>query len=227
MTRTKLSDRTLPDYTRAEETINMVTHILGAIFGAVALVLCVVFAAKREDPFRIAGATVYGTALILLYTMSAVYHGLRPGMGKKVMQVLDHCTIYLLIAGTYTPILIGPLREHKSILAEILFVIVWGGCIFATIITAIDHNKYSRLSMACYIGTGWTIILAVGPAVHALTFRGFLLLLCGGVAYTLGAAIYWIGKKRQIRYMHSVFHVFVLLGTALQFVSVFRYCILG
>ena len=103
MPRTKLADRALPDYTKGEEIANMVTHIIGAAFGVVALVLCVVFAARRGDPYRIVGSSIYGASLILLYTMSSVYHGLKPNMGKKVMQVLDHCTIYFLIAGTYTP----------------------------------------------------------------------------------------------------------------------------
>ena len=110
MTRTKLADRILPDYTKGEEITNMVTHIVGGAFGIVALVLCVVFSAIRHDPYLVVGSAIYGASLIILYTMSSVYHGLRPNMGKKVMQVLDHCTIYFLIGGTYTPIVLGPLR---------------------------------------------------------------------------------------------------------------------
>ncbi len=226
MSRTRLSDRVLPDYTRGEEVTNMVTHIVGAAFGVFALVLCVVFAAKRGSPYRVVGASVYGASLILLYTMSSIYHGLKSGMGKKVMQVLDHCTIYFLIAGTYTPILLGPLREHSPSVAWTVFGVVWGISAFAAVFTAIDHNKYSKLSMICYIGIGWTIIFVIKPTVDALTWNGFLLLLGGGIAYTIGAVLYSIGGKQNKRYVHSVFHVFVLIGSALQFWAVFVFCIL-
>lgn len=226
MSRTKLADRILPDYTKGEEIANMVTHIIGAAFGAVALVLCAVFAARRGDPYRVVASSIYGASLILLYTVSSVYHGLKPNMGKKVMQVLDHCTIYLLIAGTYTPIVLGPIREASAALGWTIFGIVWGLSAFAAVFTAIDHNKYKKLSMACYLGIGWVIIFAVKPTVRALTLEGMFYLLAGGVAYTAGAILYSIGGKQNKRYVHSVFHLFVLLGTALQFIAVFRFCIL-
>lgn len=224
MTRTKLADRVLPDYTRGEETTNMITHVLGAVFGAAALVFCVLSAARRGDVYRVVGASVYGASLILLYTMSSVYHGLRMSTGKKVMQVIDHCTIYLLIAGSYTPILLGPLREDSAALAWTIFGLVWGISAVAAVFTAIDHNRYRKLSMACYIGIGWVIILALKPTVRAVTLRGLLFLLSGGIAYTVGAVLYSIGKKQGRRYMHSVFHVFVLLGTVLQFVTIYCFC---
>lgn len=226
MKRTKLSERTLPDYTKGEEITNTVTHIIGAAFGVVALVLCVIFAVKSKNPFRITAAAVYGSSLILLYTMSSVYHGLHSGMAKKVLQVLDHCTIYFLIGGTYTPILLGPLREHSPAAAWTVFGIVWGLSAVAVVFTAIDHNKYRKLSMICYIGIGWAIILALRPTIEALTWKGFLLILSGGIAYTIGALLYSIGGKKKIRYMHSVFHIFVLIGSALQFWAILVYCIL-
>ena len=226
MTRTKLADRVLPDYTKGEEIANMVTHIIGAAFGVVALVLCVIFAAKQGDPFRVVSSSIYGASLILLYTMSSVYHGLRPNMGKKVMQVIDHCTIYFLIAGTYTPIVLGPIRDNSPALGWTIFGIVWGFSTMAAVFTAIDHNKYRKLSMACYIGIGWVIIFAIKPTIQAITVKGLLYLLAGGIAYTIGAVFYGIGGKKNKHYMHSVFHVFVLLGTALQFITVFWFCVL-
>lgn len=226
MVRTKLTDRVLPDYTKGEEIANMVTHIIGAAFGVVALVLCVIFSAKRGDPYRIVGSAVYGASLIILYTMSSVYHGLRPNMGKKVLQVLDHSTIYFLIAGTYTPIVLGPIRENSTALGWTIFGVVWGLSAFATVFTAIDHNRYKKLSMICYIGIGWVIILAIKPTIQAITVLGMLYLIAGGVAYTVGAVLYSIAGKKNIRYMHSVFHVFVLLGAALQFITIFRFCVL-
>ncbi|MBR6452887.1 MAG: hemolysin III family protein, partial [Lachnospiraceae bacterium] len=163
-------------------------------------------------------------SLIILYTMSSVYHGLRPNMGKKVMQVLDHCTIYFLIGGTYTPIVLGPLRAMIPWLGWTIFGIVWGFCALGCTFTAIDIEKYKKLAMACYVGIGWIIVIAIKPTIQAVTFKGFLFLLLGGVAYTIGAVLYALGKK--MRYMHSIFHVFVLIGTALQFIAIFAYCIL-
>ena len=226
MKRTKLADRLLPDYTRGEEIANMVTHIVGAAFGVTALVLSVVFAAKRGDPYRVVGSAIYGASLILLYTMSSVYHGLRPNLGKKVLQVLDHCMIYFLIAGTSMPIELGPIREISPAIGWTMFGVVWGLSALATVFTAIDHNKYRRFSMICYIAIGWVVVLALKTTLQAMTVGGFILLLLGGIAYTIGAVLYNLGKKKKLRYMHSVFHVFVLMGTALQFIAVFKYCIL-
>ncbi|MCR5278665.1 MAG: hemolysin III family protein [Lachnospiraceae bacterium] len=224
MTRTKLADRKLPDYTKGEEITNMVTHIVGGAFGIVALVLCLVFSIIKQDSYLIAGSAVYGSSLILLYTMSSVYHGLGPNMGKKVMQVIDHCTIYYLIGGTYTPIVLGAIRKINPVVAWVVFGVVWAACITACVFTAIDLKKYAVLSMICYIGVGWCIIFAIRPTLEALGLKGFLWVLAGGIVYTVGAVLYGLGRTH--RYMHSVFHVFVLLGTFFQFVGVFAYVIL-
>ena len=223
--RTKLRDRVLPNYTKGEEIMNMVTHIVGGAFGIVALVLCVVFAAKRHNAYLVVGSAIYGSSLIILYTCSAVYHGLRRNMGKKVMQVIDHCTIYYLIGGTYTPIALGPIRELHPGLGWTIFGIVWGIIAVAATFTAIDHNKYKKLSMICYLGIGWLIVFALKATIEALTMNGFILLLCGGIAYSIGAVLYALGKKRGAKYVHSVFHIFVLGGTALQFIAIFRCCL--
>ncbi|MBQ9784047.1 MAG: hemolysin III family protein [Clostridia bacterium] len=223
MKRTRLKDRILPDYTKGEEIFNMVSHIVGGALGIVALTLCVVFAALHHDPWGVVGSAIYGASLILLYTSSSVYHGLRHEMAKKVMQVIDHCTIYFLIAGTYTPILLTAIREHSPVWAWVLFGIVWGLAAMATTLTAIDLKKYSVLSMICYIGMGWSIVLAGKTVIEALPLPGFLFILGGGVAYTVGAVIYGFGKKH--RYMHSLFHLFVVVGSLLQFFGIFFYVI--
>lgn len=221
MKRTKLAHRTLPNYTRGEEIMNMVTHIVGGVFGVVALILCIISAVKSRSVWGVVTGSIYGFSLIALYTVSSVYHGLFPNLGKKVMQVVDHCTIYFLIAGTYTPILLVSLRQVNPTLAWIIFAVVWGLAIFAATLTAIDLNKYKKLSMACYIGIGWCIIFAVKPTIQAISLNGFILLLLGGVAYTVGAVIYGAGKK--IKYMHGVFHLFVLLGSILHFLCIILY----
>ena len=180
--RIKLKDRILPDYSKGEEIFNMVSHIVGALLGVAALVLCVVFAAKEGDPLTIVGCAIYGASLVILYTMSSVYHGLSKGMPKKVLQVLDHCTIYLLIAGTYTPVLFGAMHKKYPVLSWFI------------------KQTYDS------VGTG-----------------GLVFLITGGVAYTLGSVLYVVGKKKK--WIHSVFHLFILAGSILQFFAIIFYAI--
>ena len=223
MTRTKLADRILPNYTVVEERMNMISHIVGGGLGVVALVLCVIFSALHRDPWGVVGSAIYGASLIMLYTASSVYHGLRPGMGKKVMQVIDHCTIYFLIGGTYTPILFCSIRPVSPAWAWLLFGIVWGLAAMAATFTAIDLKKYAVLSMACYIGMGWSILLAAKTAIEAIPLPGLLWCLAGGISYTVGVVLYGLGKKQ--RYMHSIFHLFVVLGSVMQCICIFFYVI--
>ena len=223
MKRTKLSDRVLPDYSRGEELMNTVTHIVGGALGVAALTLCVVFAALRHNVYGVVGSAIYGASLIALYTVSSVYHGLKPGMGKKVMQIVDHCTIYFLIAGTYTVIVLSAIRPRYPVLGWGLFAFEWAIAVLATTLTAIDLKKYNVISMICYIGLGWAIIPFARQALEVLTLPGFLFLLLGGIAYTIGAVLYGIGSRKK--WMHSVFHIFVVLGSVLQFFAVLLYAI--
>lgn len=223
MTRTPIRNRLLPDYTRGEEIFNFVSHIVGGGFGVIALVLCVIRSALHHDPWAVVSSAIYGASLIALYTMSSVYHALTHPTAKKVLQVLDHCTIYFLIGGTYTPILFCAIRTVSPVWAWVLFGIVWGLAVMAATFTAIDLKKYAVLSMICYIGMGWCIIIAAPTAIKAIEFSGFIWLLAGGIAYTVGAIFYGFGKK--CRYIHSVFHLFVVLGSILQFVCIFFFVI--
>lgn len=223
MKRTKLSDRVLPDYSRGEELMNTVTHIVGGALGVAALTLCVVFAALRHNVYGVVGSAIYGASLIALYTVSSVYHGLKPGMGKKVMQIVDHCTIYFLIAGTYTVIVLSAIRPRYPVLGWGLFAFEWAMAALATALTAIDLKKYNVISMICYIGLGWAIIPFARQTLEVLTLPGFLFLLLGGIAYTIGAVLYGIGSRKK--WMHSVFHIFVVLGSVLQFFAVLLYAI--
>ena len=221
MKRTKLCDRSLPDYTHGEEIFNTVSHIVGGSFGIIALAACVLRSALYGDAWGVVGSAIYGASMILLYTISSVYHGLSHPTGKKVMQIIDHCTIYLLIGGTYTPILLSAIRPVSPGWAWTLFGIVWGLAAMAATLTAIDLKKYAILSMACYIGMGWCIVIAADTAIKAIPLPGLLWLLAGGVAYTVGAVLYGLGKKH--RYMHSVFHLFVVAGSILQFICILFY----
>ena len=223
MTRTKLKDRILPSYTRKEEVFNMITHILGGAFGIAALVLCVVKSALHGDPWAVIGSAIYGASLIILYTMSSVYHGLVNVTAKKVMQVLDHCTIYFLIGGTYTPIVLTAIRRISPVWCWVLFGVVWGLAIVGGVFSAIDHKKYGKFSMCCYIGMGWCVVIAAKVTLQAISLMGIVWLLLGGVAYTVGAVLYGLGKKR--RYVHTVFHIFCLIGSVCQFFTIFFYVI--
>ena len=219
--RTKLSERSLPDYTRGEELANMVTHIAGGIMGIPVLVLCILRAAQNQNMYGITASAIYGTAMICTFTVSSVYHGLLPNFGKKVMQVIDHCTIYFLIAGTYTAVVLSAIRPVIPTLGWGLFVFEWVMAAIAATLTAIDMKKYEVFSMICYIGMGWAVIPFAKQTMIALTAPGFYLLLAGGIAYTIGAVLYGIGSKKK--WMHSVFHVFVVLGALLQFLSILLY----
>ena len=223
MKRTRLSDRQLPDYTRGEEQMNMITHILGGVISIVALTLCVIRSALHHNVFGIVTSAVYGASMIAMFTFSSVYHGLKPNMGKTVMQVIDHCTSYFLIAGTYTVVVLSALRPVYPALGWGLFAFEWTLALIAAAFTAIDLKKYEIFSMICYIGMGWAVIPFWRQTLEVLTLPGFLLLLSGGIAYTIGSILYGLGKKRK--WMHSVFHIFVDLGALLQFLSVYLYAV--
>lgn len=219
--RIQLKYRSLPDYTRGEEIMNMVTHIVGAALGLAALVLCVVFSALQRNVWAVVSSAIYGGTLVALYTVSSIYHGLKTGTAKKVMQVIDHCTIFFLISGTYTPILLVSVRPLYPVTAWVVFGIEWGLTFLAATLTAIDLKKYSKFSMISYIGMGWCVIAVLKPTIETMTLPGFMGILAGGILYTIGAVLYGVGKKK--RYIHSVFHIFVVLASVLHFFAIFFY----
>lgn len=222
MTRTKLDDRVLPTYTKGEEITNMVTHIVGAAFGIVAMILCIVVAASHANGYGVVSGIIYGITMILLYTMSSIYHGLSPKLkGKKVMQVMDHCSIFLLIAGCYTPFALCTLREYDLATGWIIFGVVWAFAILGIVLNSIDLKKYRVFSMICYLAMGWCIIFKIDVLPTLLTTNGFVLLLAGGIVYTIGAILYGLGRK--IKYMHSIFHFCILIASILQFLSIILY----
>ena len=216
MKRTKLRDRILPKYTKGEEIFNMTSHIVGGALGIVALVLCVVFAAVHGNGYGVVSGAIYGVTMIILYTMSSIYHGLNPKRkAKKVFQVLDHCSIYLLIAGSYTPFALCTLREYNTALGWTIFGVIWFVAILGIILNSIDIKKFRVFSMICYLVMGWCIVFRINLLPELLGTAGFVLLLLGGLSYTVGAILYGLGKKHK--YMHSVFHLFILLGSLLIF----------
>lgn len=222
MKRTKLRDRILPKYTKGEEIFNMTSHIVGGALGIVALVLCVVFAAVHGNGYGVVSGAIYGVTMVILYTMSSIYHGLNPKRkAKKVFQVLDHCSIYLLIAGSYTPFALCTLREYNTALGWTIFGVIWFVAILGIILNSIDIKKFRVFSMICYLVMGWCIVFRINLLPELLGTAGFVLLLLGGLSYTVGAILYGLGKKHK--YMHSVFHLFILLGSLLQFFTILLY----
>lgn len=218
-------NKELPSYTKGEEIFNAVSHIVGGAFGIIALILGLVFTIREgHDGWSILSVIIYGVSIILLYTMSSIYHFLRRNKAKRVFRIFDHCTIYLLIAGTYTPICVILLRhEWWGIL---LLILVWVAAIVGITFNAINMHKTSIkvLSMILYIVMGWCVIFLIVPLLKIWYGPGFWFLLGGGISYTVGVIFYAFGKKAK--YIHSIWHLFVFLGTVLQFIAILKYIIM-
>lgn len=205
----------LPVYTVGEEVMNAISHGVGAVFAAAALVILLVFAPHRA--LTMVSVSIYGGTLFLLYTVSTLYHALGVTKAKKVFQVLDHCTIFLLIAGTYTPITLLCIGGSTG---WIMFSVVWAAAVLGIVLNAVNMKKFKVFSMICYLGMGWSVLFAIKPLLEKLDTLSLILLLAGGVFYTVGAVLY--GKGRTVRYMHSVWHLFVVAGSVLHFLVVYR-----
>ena len=220
-------DRKLPSYTRGEEIFNSVTHIVGGGFGVIGLISGIVFSAifRPGDTMSLISMIIFGVSMILLYSISAIYHGLHINKGKQVFQVLDHCTIYFLIAGSYTPCMLLGLSNiypwnHVFLLCVYLLAIL--GIVLNA--TMMRRKAVQIVSMILYLVIGWSIIVLAPFLVSEFKVGGMILLVSGGVSYTIGSVLYGLGRKK--RYMHSIFHLFVDLGTILQFLSVLLYLII-
>ena len=222
MKRIKLKERVLPTYTKGEEIFNMVSHIVGASLGLIFMILCLIFAIIHKNGYGIVSAIIYGVTMILLYTMSSIYHGLKPDTtSKKVFQVIDHCTIFLLIAGSYTPFALCTFRQYDQILGWGIFAFIWAMAIIGVVLNSIDLRRYRVFSMVCYIAMGWCIVIKASLLPQLLGTTGVALLVAGGLAYTIGTIFYGLGRK--IKYFHSIFHLFIVLGTILQFFCILMY----
>lgn len=221
LNRTPLKERPFPDYTQKEELLNMWSHIFGAVCAVV--MMWIVVRLTWGNPLAMISCVVYVTTVLVMLVVSAVYHGLPKGMPKQVMRVVDHCDIFFTIAGTYTPITLLGICPINPVMGWTIFAIEWVLAIVGATLNAIDLKRFSKFSMACYLGMGWCVVISLKPALQALTWPGFLLVLAGGVAYTIGAVLYQIGKKK--RYRHFVFHIFVVIAVVVQFIGFVKYLI--
>ena len=216
----RLHKISIPKYTLGEELVSSISHGVGAGLGIAALCLCVIRSMAHGDVYSVVSSWIFGFSLIILYSMSSIYHGLAPNNAKRVMRVFDHCTIFLLIAGSYTPFTLVSLRDNVG---WPLFGIIWGTAVVGIILNAIDIERFKVISMICYLAMGWAIIFTIKPLINAVPAGGIKLLVAGGIAYTVGAVIYGIGSK--VKYMHSIWHFFVLAGSVLHFLTIYSYVI--
>lgn len=237
-----LSEVRLPDYKLRHELWNSISHGLGAIFGLLILIFGLIKINQvgfiegvpgshplsfESFVFKNISISIYAIGMMITYTISCIYHALAKNRGKKVLRILDHDTVYLLISGTYTPFCLISLR-HTTMwgvipyCGPIIFTICWILVILGIVFNSINIEKFKVFSFIMYICAGWTIIFAIYEISQIIGMNGFLLLLFGGIAYTLGSVIYGLGKNHSV-WFHTVFHFFVLIGTVLQFLSIYLY----
>ncbi|KAF0093567.1 MAG: hemolysin III [Puniceicoccaceae bacterium 5H] len=201
-------------YTAAEEVMNSLTHGLGFIWAVTALVLAVVYASLNATPWLIVACSVYGASLIVLYLSSFLYHTVRRMNLKRLFLKLDHACIYLLIAGTYTPFMLGPLRGP---LGWTLFGIVWALAVAGVVKEAISCKRGGLLSSLIYLAMGWLCVVAVVPLFIKLSSLGFILLFSGGAAYSVGVIFYLC---HRMKFHHAIWHLFVLGGSVCQWLAI-------
>lgn len=211
--------RFLPFYTVGEEIANSVTHGLGSLLSIAGCAVMIVFAALTGDPFKIVSAAIFGAGLIIMFTMSTLYHSLTNEKAKFVFRVFDHTSIFILIAATYTPLTLVSLRGW---IGWSIFGVVWGSAIVGIILNAVSVERFKVLSMVCYIASGWCVVAAIVPLTQRMEPMGVALLVAGGIAYTGGLFFY---RKKEIRYMHSVWHLFVLAGAVFHYFCILFYVV--
>lgn len=208
----------VPSYTLCEELVNSISHGVAAAFSIWGLVMLIIKASK-VGAMAVTTVTLFGTTMILLYTISCIYHALSPRItGKKVMRVIDHCNVFLLVFGTIIPIaLVG----MKGICGWIYFGIVGFITLLGIIFSAIDVEKNEKIEVVCHLVNGWSAVLFIKPLIAGVGVTGFILIILGGVMYSIGALLYGLGSTKK--YMHSVFHFFCIFGTIFHYIAIYLY----
>lgn len=201
-------------YSLGEEIFNSVSHGIGGLLSIAGTVVLIVFCAVYSDAWAVVSASIYGASLIILYTMSTLYHAITNNKAKKFFRIMDHDTIFFLIAGTYTPFTLVTLRGPVG---WVLFGIVWGAAIIGIVLNSIDLERFRKPSVICYILMGWAIIFAIKPMINALPSVSLIFLLTGGIFYTVGIIFYALKK---VKWFHSVWHLFTISGSVFHFFSI-------
>lgn len=213
----KMSTVKTSTYSKAEEIANSITHGLGAVLGVAGLVLLLVFSSLEGSASHVVSSAIYGSALIILYLASTLYHAIPSPRAKRFFQKLDHSSIFLLIAGTYTPITLNALGGPWG---WSIFGTVWGLALIGIILELATQKRYKKISITLYLCMGWLIVIAVKPMIENVAAGGLILLLSGGLVYSLGIIFYlW----KRCPFNHAIWHLFVLAGSILQFFAVFFY----
>lgn len=208
----------IPNYTLSEEIINSLSHGIAAAFSICGLIMLII-KASNIGATAISSVTIFGTTMILLYTISCIYHALSPNiLGKKILRVIDHCNVFLLVFGTIIPVsLIG--------IGGIYGWIFFGITAFTTLIgifsSCINIDKVQLIEVICHLLNGWSVVFFSKILLQNIGLIGLILIILGGVMYTLGAILYGIGSKRK--YIHSIFHFFCIFGTILHYISIYKY----
>lgn len=210
----------IPKYTLGEELMSAISHGIGVLLSIAALVLCVVFSVKHNNVLAIVSSSIYGSCSIILYTMSTMYHSLKVNNAKRVFRIIDHCSIFLMIAGTYTPYVLVVMPMG---IGWLMFGVIWGSAILGIILNAINLKRFKTISMILYFVMGWLVVFSFKYLLKSINIRGVFLMVCAGILYSVGALFYGLGKKKK--YMHSIFHLFVLGASVLFFFSIFLYVI--
>lgn len=206
--------RSVKFYTVGEEIGNAITHGIGAVLGVAGLMM---MTWRCTDARQLVSASMYGVSIIVLFTMSCLYHALTNEKAKRVMRIFDHTSIFLLIAGTYTPYTLITLR---GVFGWMLFGFVWMTALLGIVLNCISIEKFKLFSMGCYIVTGWCVVTAVVPLVRNLEPVGLAFLLAGGILYTVGILFY---RQKTVRWFHMIWHLFVLAAAICQFISIYMY----
>ncbi|WP_295087200.1 hemolysin III family protein [uncultured Ruminococcus sp.] len=201
-------------YTLGEELFNAITHGIGALLAVAGCVVLVVLCQQQGDSLAVVSSALYGATLIILYTMSTLYHAISNEKAKNVLRVFDHVTIYLLIAGTYTPYTLACLG---GALGWTLFGVVWGAAIVGIVFSSISLSRFRKLSMICYLAMGWVVLVAIKPLWQVIGTLSMVFLVIGGVLYTGGVLFY---QMKESHYMHSIWHLFVLGGSIFHYFSI-------
>jgi len=212
----------LPEYSLAEELINAISHGVGASLAIAALVVCIV---HSSSALGVISSCLYGSMMIILYIFSCLYHALSPKTrGKKVMRVIDHDNVFLMEAGTYMPVALGLLVHNGHVaLGWTIFGIVWAITIAAIVFTSINVNKFQVIGVICNLVLGWGSLLILPALIQLVPASGIFMLILGGATYSLGALWFALGSKTK--WLHSIFHFYILLAAVFHFVFIYNFCI--
>ena len=208
-------------YSSIEERINIGSHAVGFVLSIVALVFLVRYASIYGNAWHIVSFSIFGVSLMVLYASSTVYHSAKNPQFRRKMRIVDHASIYILIAGTYTPFTLVTLH---GVTGWVLFGVTWGMAVTGIILKFFHTGKYDSISTLMYVFMGWIIVFAIKPLINNLSSEGLFWLVAGGMAYTTGAILYSINK---IKFNHAIFHLFVLIGSVCHFISVYFYVLPG